>query len=112
MAAVPLVLERIRKGILATIDQKSPLAKGLFHFMLAYKEFWRKRGYDTPLVNRVLCAKIRGQVGGQLKYMIAGGAPLSPDTQAFIRSAFGTLLAQGWDSWMILERFLIDFSLL
>lgn len=44
MAAVPLVLDRIRKGIYDKINRKGIIARKIFEFVVDYKEFWTQRG--------------------------------------------------------------------
>ncbi|CAG2121259.1 unnamed protein product, partial [Medioppia subpectinata] len=98
MTAVPLILDRIRKTIEDTIDRKGPFAKELMTYALTYKSYWDRRGYSTPLVNKFVCAPVRAQVGGALRYMVVGGAPLSPETQRIMKSALNIKLLQGFGS--------------
>jgi long-subunit acyl-CoA synthetase (AMP-forming) len=44
MAAVPLVLDRIRKGIYDKINRRGLIARKLFDFAVDYKTYWRERG--------------------------------------------------------------------
>jgi long-chain acyl-CoA synthetase len=53
-------------------------------------------GYDTPIVNKLLCGKVRQQLGGKLEYMVVGSAPLSPQLQSLIRCALNTTLIHGY----------------
>lgn len=53
-------------------------------------------GYDTPIVNKLLCTKIREQFGGRMEKLILGGAPLSASLQALIKAALNTTLVQGY----------------
>jgi len=62
------------------------MAKVLFDFFYNYKVHWKKRGYETPLVDKVILGKIRSLVGGKLRFMAVGSAPLAPETHEFIRS--------------------------
>lgn len=61
-----------------------------------YKSSWTKRGYECNIVRKLLCKKVQEQLGGHLKYMIVGGAPLSGRTQATIKSALDITLIQGY----------------
>ena len=45
MAAVPLVLDRIRKGIYDKINRKGLLVRKLFDFAVDYKSFWTQKGF-------------------------------------------------------------------
>ena len=54
------------------------------------------KGYKTPIVNKLLCKKIREQFGGKMEKMILGGAPLSASLQALIKAAVDVTLVQGY----------------
>jgi len=65
---------------------------------MEYKIRWKTRGYDTPIVNRLLCKKIAEAVGGKLEYIMVGGAAINPRTQALLRAALNCKqLGQGLD---------------
>ncbi|KAF7493467.1 Long-chain-fatty-acid--CoA ligase 4 [Sarcoptes scabiei] len=96
MIAVPLVLERMRKEIYSKLEKRSPISAPLFNYLMDYKIRWTKKGYRTPIVNKLLCRKIREQFGGRLKKMILGGAPLSASLQALIKAALDVTLLQGY----------------
>ena len=52
MASVPLMLDRIYKGIQDKIESGPPIKKALFNFAVQYKLNWQKEGYDTPIINK------------------------------------------------------------
>merc|ERR1712004_858160 len=78
MCAVPLILERIYKSIVDTMRRQGWAAEELFHYFVQYKMKWQDRGFDTPLLNKTWVRKIRYFVGGRVRLMLSGGAPLSP----------------------------------
>lgn len=96
MLSVPLILDRIRKGVMDEVDAKGPLFKSIFLFLLEYKNTWAARGYHTPIINALVCSKIRNMLGGRVRYIISGSAPLSPDTMQFIRASFNVTVIQGY----------------
>jgi len=55
-------------------------------------------GFDTPIINFLICRKFRGLVGGRISLMMVGGAPLSQDTQKLIKACLNIKLAQGYAS--------------
>ena len=85
ICAVPLVLERIYKSILDTMQRKGWAAVELFDYFMQYKIKWQDRGFDTPLLNKTVFRVIRYFLGGRLRLMLSGGAPLSPDTHSLTR---------------------------
>ncbi|GBO99357.1 Long-chain-fatty-acid--CoA ligase 4 [Eumeta japonica] len=54
--------------------------KALFQFLYQYKVKWYQRGYETPLIDKLVFKKVAKLMGGRVRIMMSGGAPLSPDT--------------------------------
>jgi len=96
MCAVPLVLDRIFKGIQEKVNKKGDFFKALFDFSHKYKKSWVQRGYYTPLLDFLVFRNVRNLVGGRIRLMLSGGAPLSQETHDYIRIAFGVDLVQGY----------------
>ncbi|XP_054162447.1 long-chain-fatty-acid--CoA ligase 4-like [Oppia nitens] len=88
MTAVPLVLDRIYKEIYDKLNARTPISAPLFTYLMEYKIRWKTRGYDTPIINRLFCKKVSEAVGGQLEYIMVGGAALNPRTQSILKAAF------------------------
>ncbi|XP_072937242.1 long-chain-fatty-acid--CoA ligase 4 [Epargyreus clarus] len=85
ITTVPLIMDRISKGITDKVSRSGEFAGALFKWAYTYKQTWMKRGYDTPLLNRVVFKAVRALLGGRVRLMIAGGAPLAPDTHTQVR---------------------------
>ena len=66
MAAVPVILDRIYKSLMAKISEKGKSFQEIFDFCVTYRTWWLKRGFDTPALNRILFSKIRDSFGGRL----------------------------------------------
>lgn len=96
LASVPLVLDRIRKGIVQKIESKGPFLTGLFNFIVDYKKFWTRKGFTTPIINFVICRKVNQMLGGRVKLIACGGAPLSPETHEFIQAILNVNIVQGY----------------
>lgn len=96
MAAVPLILDRIRKGITQKIESKGKFLTGLFNFIVDYKKFWTRKGFRTPLINYVVCRKVNQMFGGELDLIAIGGAPLSPETHEFIQAMLNVNVIPGY----------------
>lgn len=96
LASVPLVLDRIRKGIVQKIESKGPFLAGLFNFIVDYKKFWTRKGFTTPIINFVICRKVNQMLGGRVKLIACGGAPLSPETHEFIQAILNVNIVQGY----------------
>lgn len=96
MPSVPLILDRIRKEVVNKMQNSSRLMKGIFEFSLDYKTYWTRKGFTTPLVNRFVFNKIKGMMGGKLRFLMVGGAPLSPETQEFAANCLDVKVHQGY----------------
>ncbi|VFQ89426.1 unnamed protein product [Cuscuta campestris] len=103
MAAVPAVLDRIREGIIQQVEEKGGNTETLFN--IAYKRrveaqegssfgMWDR--LETRLWDRIIFEKIQKVLGGQIRFMLSGGAPLSQDTQRFINICIGAPICQGY----------------
>ncbi|CAG2173145.1 unnamed protein product, partial [Oppiella nova] len=96
MTTVPLVLDKLLKEVGDKLEARSQILVNLFGYLIDYKTKWTRLGYRCPIVNHVVCSKVREQLGGRLKIVIAGGAPLNPNTQSHIKALLDVILAQGY----------------
>lgn len=102
MTAVPAILDRVRDGVKKKVDEKGGLSKKLFD--VAYKRrsaaiegSWLGAwGLEKLLWDALIFNKIRAVLGGHVRGMLSGGAPLSGDTQRFINVCIGTPIGQGY----------------
>ncbi|XP_055326866.1 long-chain-fatty-acid--CoA ligase 4-like isoform X2 [Sitodiplosis mosellana] len=96
MTTVPLILDRITKGINDQVEKGTPFQKAFFKFAYDYKKKWVRRGYETPILNKFVFSKISKMVGGRVRLMLAGGAPLSPETHEQAKLCLCTDVVQGY----------------
>jgi len=96
MCVVPLILDRIYKNIIDSVDKRGANFQKVFEFCYRYKLYWRRSGQPTPIVDKIVFNKIKKLLGGKMRFAITGGAPLSPETHDFIRVCLGLTLVQGY----------------
>lgn len=102
MTAVPAILDRVRDGVLKKVEEKGGLSKKLFHIgykrrLAAIEGSWNGAwGLEKIFWDAMLFRKIRSILGGQIRFMLCGGAPLSRDTQRFINTCLGAPIGQGY----------------
>jgi len=96
MASVPEILERIRKGVLDNVNNMNPIAKGFFNFAYEYKLKQVRLGRDTPILNWILFRKTSKLLGGRMRAMLSGGAPLEEKTQRFMEICICTPCVIGY----------------
>ncbi|CAD7011863.1 unnamed protein product [Ceratitis capitata] len=96
MTSVPLILDRISKGINDKVNSGSAFKKALFKFLYQYKVNWTNRGYQTPLVDKLVFQKVSKLLGSRVRLVLCGGAPLSPDTHEQIKTCLCVDVVQGY----------------
>ncbi|XP_017066171.1 long-chain-fatty-acid--CoA ligase 3 isoform X3 [Drosophila eugracilis] len=96
MTSVPLILDRISKGINDKVNSGSAFRKALFKFLYQYKVKWVQRGYKTPLIDKLVFKKVAKLMGGKVRIIMSGGAPLSADTHEQIKTCLCLELIQGY----------------
>ena len=95
LIAVPRVYDTIRKGAMEKVNS-SLITKFLFETAFEARKNAIKHGRDTPLWNFLIFKNFLSNLGGLCQKCVSGGAPLAPDTQEFIRIAFGIPIVQGY----------------
>jgi len=96
MFCVPLILDRIYKGVTENIRKKGAFVSALMDFCIKYKLDCSRRGEQTPIMDRLIFRSIRMLVGGRVRAILSGGAPLSEDTHDYLRTVLGAILLQGY----------------
>merc|ERR1719239_1752318 len=96
MAAVPVIMDRIYKSVWEKINTGGIVGKVLFGFAYRYKLRHLKNGWDTPLLNKIVFKKTKELLGGNIRLMLCGGAPLSGQTQYFMNVCFCCPVGQGY----------------
>lgn len=84
MVGVAAVWETVRKGILQQINELPYLTQKFF--WAAYYAKLKMNNYSIPggnTIGNIVFKKVRDATGGQLKFMLNGGSPLSRDAQEF-----------------------------
>lgn len=97
MAAVPLVLDRLKSAIHQKVKSQGALYDQLINdWLVRYKRYWYDRYYTTPILNYLLCRKFNMILGGKLRTICSGGAALSEETHEYLRHVTNFTLFQGY----------------
>ncbi|XP_058238791.1 long-chain-fatty-acid--CoA ligase 4b [Hemibagrus wyckioides] len=88
IAAVPEIMDRIYKNVMSKVAEMSTLQRMLFNMAYKYKVQQLEHGADTPICNTLVFKRVSLLLGGCVRLMLSGGAPLSPDTHRFIKVCF------------------------
>ncbi|KAJ1975615.1 long-chain fatty acid-CoA ligase [Dimargaris cristalligena] len=95
LVGVPQVWDTIRKGVLSTVNNSSPLVRNIFHIAYYAKLWLKKYGLPTGLLDRIVFKKIQAQTGGRLRMALSGGAGISQDSQEFLSTTLCPII-QGY----------------
>ncbi|THU70946.1 hypothetical protein C4D60_Mb08t30340 [Musa balbisiana] len=96
MTAVPAILDRVRDGVRKKVGATGGLSKKLFDVaygrrLAAINGSWFGAwGLEKVLWDLLVFRKVRAVLGGHVRFLLSGGAPLSGDTQRFINICLGT----------------------
>lgn len=90
MVVVPLFVSTIRKKI--TDEIKNRKKSGIVDFGVKATKTLRKVGIDA---RSIIFSEVLSSLGGKLKYIICGGAPLEPSSIEWFEN-FGINLSQGY----------------
>uniref|UniRef100_A0A5F4VXL6 long-chain-fatty-acid--CoA ligase n=1 Tax=Callithrix jacchus TaxID=9483 RepID=A0A5F4VXL6_CALJA len=96
MAAVPEIMDRIYKNVMNKVNEMSSFQRNLFILAYNYKMEQISKGRSTPLCNSFVFRKVRSLLGGNIRLLLCGGAPLSAATQRFMNICFCCPVGQGY----------------
>jgi long-chain acyl-CoA synthetase len=96
MACVPAVMDRIFKAVTDEVKSKPPIFRELFRICYERKRGRYEEGYTSLVMNKLAFDRIRKLLGGKLRFVLSGGAPLSPETQRFMNICFCCPVVQGY----------------
>jgi len=96
LVGVPTVFDKIKAGILTKVAQGSALQQYIFKQAFASKQAAIKVGKETPLWNAIVFKKFKGALGGRVRFIVTGGAPLSRECGEFMKVCFGVPVIQGY----------------
>ncbi|XP_041270409.1 long-chain-fatty-acid--CoA ligase 3 isoform X2 [Onychostruthus taczanowskii] len=96
MAAVPEIMDRIYKNVMNKVNEMTSFQRNLFILAYNYKMEQISKGYTTPLCDSLIFRKVRMLLGGKIRVLLCGGAPLSAATQRFMNICFCCPVGQGY----------------
>lgn len=96
MCCVPLILDRIYKGASEVVGKGGNTFQKIFGWAYDYRLNAIRNGESTPILDALIFKGFRAQLGGRIKIIVTGGAPLSGACHDFIRVCMGAPVIQGY----------------
>lgn len=97
---VPRVYDRIYTGTLAKVSAGGGLKKKLFDFAYNYKLGYLEKGFPqekaAPILDRLVFDKTKQALGGRVRILLSGAAPLPKHVEEFLRVTSCSTLSQGY----------------
>ncbi|KAK7307898.1 hypothetical protein VNO77_41358 [Canavalia gladiata] len=98
--AVPRVLDRVYSGLTQKISAGGFLKKALFHLAYSLKlnnmKKGLKHGEASPLVDRFVFDKVKQGLGGKVRLILSGAAPLAAHVEGYLRVVTCAHVLQGY----------------
>ncbi|KAK7407748.1 hypothetical protein VNO78_09798 [Psophocarpus tetragonolobus] len=97
---VPRVFDRIYAGIKSKVSSAGTLQSTLFQCAYNYKLKYLEKGLPqhkaAPLFDRLVFDKTKLALGGRVRILLSGAAPLPRHVEEFMRVTSGSTLTQGY----------------
>ncbi|KAL1338926.1 hypothetical protein HN51_033516 [Arachis hypogaea] len=97
---VPRVFDRIYAGINNKVSSGGALQSALFHYAYNYKLRNLEKGLPqhkaAPLFDKLVFDKTKQALGGRVRILLSGAAPLPRHVEEFMRVTSGSTLSQGY----------------
>jgi long-chain acyl-CoA synthetase len=95
--SVPRLLNRVYDRVMAGVQAKGGFTQWMFTTAFNTKKNGLNKGnVDHWMWDRVVFAPIRAKLGGRVRTILSGAAPISADVMDFLRIAFSTDVYEGY----------------
>lgn len=97
---VPRVFDRIYSRVMGGLKTAGFLKRLLFNWGMSRKLYFMKQGRKqneaSPFFDRLVFSKVAARLGGLVKVVVSGGAPLAPHVEDFLRVTMCCPVVQGY----------------
>ncbi len=85
LVGAPRVWNRLHDKIQLGLSTASPLRKNLFNWAYSSKKAALENGEASPFWDKLVFSKIKARLGGRVKWILSGSAPLDPKLGEFLK---------------------------
>ncbi|KAL7203208.1 hypothetical protein ACSBR2_016500 [Camellia fascicularis] len=100
LCAVPRVLDRIYSGLIEKTSSAGFVKNALFNIAYSYKLRNMNKGYKhfeaAPLFDKIVFSKVKEGLGGKIRLILSGAAPLATNVETFLRVVTCAHVLQGY----------------
>lgn len=96
LPAVPRVLDRFYGLVKTQVESGGFVKKYLFNKAFIAKKRAQETGKTTPIWDKIVFNKTKAKLGGRIRGILSGGAPLRPEVQEYLRVVFDCPIIQGY----------------
>lgn len=97
---VPRVLDRIHTGVVDQVKKGGILSQAVYSMMYNRKLYYMKNGWKhdeaSPVSDHLVFNKIKKRLGGCVRVVVSGAAPLSTHVEEFLKVAMCAPVVQGY----------------
>ena len=93
---VPRVYNKVAMAMKKQISQLPSIVQTIVKTAISHKSKCAKEGKPHSLFADIITSKFRAALGGRLKLVISGGAPILPDVFEFLTGAISANTIQGY----------------
>ncbi|KAK7341532.1 hypothetical protein VNO80_24464 [Phaseolus coccineus] len=97
---VPRIYDRVYASISSKISSAGTMRNTLFQYAYNYKLGYMEKGLPqdiaAPLFDKFVFDKIKQALGGRVRLLLSGAAPLARHVEEFLRVTFGATMLQGY----------------
>ena len=95
--AVPRLFNRIHEKVMGNVNAAGGLKKKLFMYAYGVKKANLKKGTVVhKLWDNLIFKQVKNRLGGRVKFMITGSAPISDEVINFLRICFSAYVCEGY----------------
>jgi long-chain acyl-CoA synthetase len=96
LVSVPRLFNRIYDKTLAGVEANGVFFSYLFHMAYNAKKANLENSVEHWLYDRLVFKPIREKLGGRIRFILSGSAPIAPDVMDFLKICFSSPVHEGY----------------